>query len=351
MADAVFNQNAYDFTEWALAAALGTDDPTYDGVKAVTAQRQNYLAMRTLPGARAASVATIYDNALTLQGSAFIKVDTENGAPADELETIIPTFLHDNVLQLPLCPDGALIYLQAANTDRQILVKHGVGKNQIALYDSKDVYLSTRWWLSLQLEDGIWRERRIVEPFDPSEIIKSIADLKTLITTDPLSVFPKNLPVIFSGIKFNAGSRNPIFPGETTPRPDWFICDGGSDGKGGTVPNLTNAFPWGVGVAGEVWGRGGNVNHTHSIGRTTTDGATIGSSQTGTHTHGIGKGQVVVGGSGIYVTYTLPAADWSVASTANSSGGSGSHSHGMAGTTGSGGSYPPYVYVQWIVRV
>ena len=32
--------------------------------------------------------------------------------------------------------------------------------------------------------------------------------------------------------------RRPIFWGETEPDEGWVLCDGGSDGQGGNVPNL-----------------------------------------------------------------------------------------------------------------
>ena len=37
-------------------------------------------------------------------------------------------------------------------------------------------------------------------------------------------------------------ARNPIFWGETQPDESWVICDGGSDGNNGTVPDLTDRF-------------------------------------------------------------------------------------------------------------
>lgn len=38
------------------------------------------------------------------------------------------------------------------------------------------------------------------------------------------------------------GNRNPIFWGTTQADAGWILCDGGSDGSGGTTPNLVGKF-------------------------------------------------------------------------------------------------------------
>ena len=44
--------------------------------------------------------------------------------------------------------------------------------------------------------------------------------------------------VAFAGSFGGAGNRHPIPRGSSEPDTSWVLCDGGSDGKGGTVPNL-----------------------------------------------------------------------------------------------------------------
>lgn len=344
---AIENQSSYEFTSWERAAALATEDPTYDGVAAVTAIRQNYNATRTLLGARPPVTATIYDNAITLQGAACVLVDTENGAPEDELITIESTYLHANILQLPLCPDGSMIYLQAANDARKITVKNGTGQKQIALYDGEDVELSTRWWLPLQLINGIWVEQQLRAPFDPTPLQEAINNLQ-LAVNDPFSIWPKRVPTIIWGCTFSG--RNVIMPGETVARPDWFICDGGSDGKGGTVPDMQGAFPYGDGV-GAAWGdKGGSATHNHG-GSITVNGTTIGVSGTGSHTHGIGgdTGVARAVGAGVVVNEAFPKASNDIKST--NAGSAGSHSHSGSVTINNTTTYPPYVRVKWVIRV
>lgn len=54
-------------------------------------------------------------------------------------------------------------------------------------------------------------------------------------------------------------NRNPIFWGQSEPDTGWLICDGGSDGRGGSVPDLRKKFIMGadgVDDAGQTGGKG-----------------------------------------------------------------------------------------------
>lgn len=87
---------------------------------------------------------------------------------------------------------------------------------------------------------------------------------------------PAGAVMPFFNVRMGSGgnARNPIFWGETQPDESWVICDGGSDGNNGTVPNLTNRFIRGVAVA--------NAGQTGG-----SDSQTLGANQIPAHTHTI----------------------------------------------------------------
>ncbi len=81
--------------------------------------------------------------------------------------------------------------------------------------------------------------------------------------------------------------RRPIFWGQTDPDEGWVICDGGSDGQGGNVPNLIGRFVKGSTTeqAGQTGGSSTQTltaeqlpEHTHNI--------TVNSAGSHTHTRG-----------------------------------------------------------------
>lgn len=110
--------------------------------------------------------------------------------------------------------------------------------------------------------------------------------------TDPLvwKNMDHNVPagavVAFHNVQMgkSLNSRNPIFWGETQPDESWVICDGGSDGNDGTVPDLTNRFIMGSAVAnaGET---GGSDSQTLGPDQVPPHTHTITIQQGGSHTH------------------------------------------------------------------
>lgn len=91
-----------------------------------------------------------------------------------------------------------------------------------------------------------------------------IAELQAQI--DPWTVFPPRLPVAIDGVTFGGSDgRRAIMPGETEAREDWILCDGGSDGKGGTVPDLRGRMILGASDEHEAGSTGGSQSHTHSL--------------------------------------------------------------------------------------
>lgn len=68
----------------------------------------------------------------------------------------------------------------------------------------------------------------------------------------------------FGGSFGGSDNRRPIDRRTQAPNENWVLCDGGSDGLGGTVPDLRNRFIRGHGIyaIGET---GGDANHSHTI--------------------------------------------------------------------------------------
>lgn len=81
-------------------------------------------------------------------------------------------------------------------------------------------------------------------------------------------------------------SRNPIFWGQDKFDPTWLLCDGGSDGRGGTVPNLREKFVLGAtnisGIGKTGGGYSGSV--TGTISSTVAGGAVSASTTVATNT-------------------------------------------------------------------
>lgn len=110
---------------------------------------------------------------------------------------------------------------------------------------------------------------------------------------------PAGAVMPFFNVKMGDGenARNPIFWGETQPDESWVICDGGSDGNNGTVPNLTNRFIRGVAVA-NAGQAGGSDSQTLGANQIPAHSHTITIKGAGGHTHTRGS-MNITGGFGV----------------------------------------------------
>lgn len=114
--------------------------------------RANQAAILELPGALPPEVRALVDSVLH-PTRAMVRVDTEGGAPADNLTAISAALSDTESLH-----DGIQLCLQAVDPGRKITVKHGTGPGGIILPGGVDVQLGTDWWLTLIFEGGRWRE-------------------------------------------------------------------------------------------------------------------------------------------------------------------------------------------------
>nr|DAG10459.1 MAG TPA: Baseplate structural protein [Caudoviricetes sp.] len=182
---------------------------------------------------------------------------------------------------------------------------------------------------------------------DFSELKKKVEDLiEGISNIDPWTVFPPRLPVAIDGVTFGGSDgRRAIMPGETEAREDWILCDGGSDGKGGTVPDLRGRMILGASDEHEAGSTGGSETHTHSITGTVGE-TTLTVGQLASHTHTApaaaqdAGGGIIAGGSG------SSGSTW----TLNYTGGSQQHSHALDGMSGEANNLPPHYALAYIMR-
>lgn len=142
--------------------------------------------------------------------------------------------------------------------------------------------------------------------------------------------------------------RRPIFWGQTVPDEGWVLCDGGSDGDGGTVPDLRGRMIMGASNAHPEGSAGGAATHTHTV--TGSVGATtLSTAQMPSHTHATWAGQGTLYGAGV------PAGNGSMFNTANGlgyTGGSQAHTHSLSSATAAAAdTLPPYHALVYLARI
>lgn len=153
--------------------------------------------------------------------------------------------------------------------------------------------------------------------------------------------------VAFAGTFGGEGNRHPIPLGGSEPDTGWVLCDGGSDGKGGTIPDLRGRMIMGVSDAYKAGSTGGSANHSHSLSGTVGE-TTLSTEQMPAHGHGYtfrasSRDCGYASGSPMF---------WQNTATANTgnAGGSQSHTHTLDGASGEADSLPPYYALAYIMR-
>lgn len=145
-------------------------------------------------------------------------------------------------------------------------------------------------------------------------------------------------------------NRNPIFWGQSEPDTGWLICDGGSDGRGGSVPDLRGKFVMCStysGDAGQTGGaasvtptvsvqnatQGGNISTVTVAGNTdvkgtgiNVQGTTLTADTIPYHAHNVYAAQVCASGNGRFCVDS-GAGGVTVYSATTPIGGNGAHAH------------------------
>ncbi|MCB6541153.1 hypothetical protein LI168_03250 [Desulfovibrio desulfuricans] len=113
---------------------------------------KNQGAILELEGAQAPQSKTIVSGSIS-PTAAYVIVDTEGSAAADDLDVISPVLSASENLH-----DGMVVHLKATDSGRVVKVKNSTSANGINTYDGNDYVLSTTHWLKLQLRSGKWYE-------------------------------------------------------------------------------------------------------------------------------------------------------------------------------------------------
>ena len=160
---------------------------------------------------------------------------------------------------------------------------------------------------------------------------------------DPWSVFPKRVPIAVDGVTFGGSDgRRAIMPGESEPRENWVKCDGGSDGQGGSVPNLQGRFILGESEGHKAGSTGGSETHAHSLSGTVGE-TTLTAQQMPSHSHSTNSGTTnAAGGS--------QRSEVAGQRQTGSAGGSQSHTHTLDGASSEANGLPPYYALSYIMR-
>lgn len=173
------------------------------------------------------------------------------------------------------------------------------------------------------------------------------------IVIDPWEIFPMRAPLGVMGVTFGGSdNRRAIMPGESKARENWIICDGGSDGQGGTVPDLRGRFILGADDKHKAGSTGGSEKHSHSLSGTT-EPATLTVEQLAAHEHDIRYEAVGAGvPDGVTGEWILGNGATGVAGQrAITTGSSRSHAHGLSGSTSATSNLPPFYSLTLIMRI
>ena len=163
---------------------------------------------------------------------------------------------------------------------------------------------------------------------------------------DYWDTFPPFVPVpIWGATLGGSDGRRAIIPGETAARENWILCDGGSDGKGGAVPDIRGRYVRGASEAESAGTTGGSEDIAVALSGTT-GATTLSTTQMPSHTHtvtavGSGGYNEIIGSNGLYKN---------TGRTTSAAGGNGSHTHPMSGSV-SGTHTDPHLAMNYFIKV
>lgn len=180
--------------------------------------------------------------------------------------------------------------------------------------------------------------------YDKAVEAKNAADAAAS-SNDPWNIFPMLVPIPVIGVTFGGSDgRRAIMPGETVARENWIICDGGSDGNGGSVPNLLGRMILGASDAYPAGSTGGSETHTHSVSGTV-GSTTLSVAQMPSHSHSFSKG--TYGNLAEARGSANDGKQWT-----DATGGSQAHTHSLSeAKSDSASNLPPYYALSYIMRI
>lgn len=175
---------------------------------------------------------------------------------------------------------------------------------------------------------------------------------------DHWDTFPPFVPVPIWGARpGGSDGRRAVMPGEEQAREEWFLCDGGSDGKGGTVPDLRGRYVRGAGEAEPEGTTGGSEDIAVALSGST-GATTLSSSQVASHSHPFKF--IDSTSSGYSGKLLIPDGHPDRAnaesqvktntSAVSATGGNGSHTHPLSGSV-SGTHTDPHLAMNYFIKV
>ena len=162
---------------------------------------------------------------------------------------------------------------------------------------------------------------------------------------DYWDMFPPFVPVPIWGAGLGGSDgRRAIMPGEEQAREEWFLCDGGSDGKDGTVPDLQGRYVRGASEAEPEGTEGGSEDVAVDLSGST-GATTLSTTQMPSHTHPF---SAVISTKGRYMESGNLYDSGS--SSTSATGGNGSHTHPLSGSV-SGTHTDPHLAMHFFIKV
>ena len=162
---------------------------------------------------------------------------------------------------------------------------------------------------------------------------------------DCWDMFPPFVPVpIWGATPGGSDGRRAVMPGEEQAREEWFLCDGGSDGKDGTVPDLQGRYVRGASEAEPEGTEGGSEDVAVDLSGST-GATTLSTTQMPSHTH---QFSAVISTKGRYMESGNLYDSGS--SNTSATGGNGSHTHPLSGSV-SGTHTDPHLAMHFFIKV
>ena len=162
---------------------------------------------------------------------------------------------------------------------------------------------------------------------------------------DYWDMFPPFVPVpIWGATPGGSDGRRAIMPGEERAREEWILCDGGSDGKDGTVPDLRGRYIRGASEAEPEGTEGGSEDVAVDLSGST-GATTLSTTQMPSHTHPF---TAVISTKGRYMESGNLYDSGS--SSTSATGGNGSHTHPLSGSV-SGTHTDPHLAMHFFIKV
>ena len=162
---------------------------------------------------------------------------------------------------------------------------------------------------------------------------------------DYWDMFPPFVPIpIWGATPGGSDGRRAIMPGEVQAREEWFLCDDGSDGKDGTVPDLRGRYVRGASEAEPEGTEGGSEDVAVDLSGST-GATTLSTTQIPSHTHPF---SAVISTKGRYMESGNLYDSGS--SSTSATGGNGSHTHPLSGSV-SGTHTDPHLAMHFFIKV